>query len=445
MSVMLKKSFLFITSLFIIAFTNGQGIFESASQNQVNSGINLSGYARGEAWGANSSFDYASLFGEFALQGNLQTEKALLKADVRFREGVFLGENKSIVELKEAYAAYRGNTVDLYMGKQIVPWGRTDGFNPTNNLNPCNYFLLTTNPDDQLTGSFMLRTKYRPLRFTELELVFIPVFNPSVYRYDLFEISEEASFINAVLPERTFENGTWAARANFELSKIGFSFSYFNGYDPFYGYQVESVQMQPQPSIVLQPEFYRKQSIGVDFTAPIGTFILRGEAAYNITTGYKNEMHIPNPDIAYVAGIEKNIAGITAIVQYIGKYTINFETLNEPTLTNPANIVEYALTMVNYENTLFNRKIMHQQEEMNHAVMLSLSKSFSFDLITTSISGYYNITSEEYFVRPKINWKMANALTFSAVAIIMNGPEKSIFNNAGKVLGGYGFGLKVNF
>jgi hypothetical protein len=331
------------------------------------------------------------------------------------------------------------------LGKQITTWGRTDGFNPTNNLCPQNYFLLTTNPDDQLAGSFMLRTKFRPTQYAELELVLIPVLTPSVYRYDLFELSEETSFANAVLPKKTFKNGTWAARANFELSKIGFSFSYFNGYDPFYGYRVESAQMQPQLSIVLQPDFYRKQSIGADFAAPAGNFIIRGEAAYNTTTAYKNKMHIPNPDIAWVSGIEKNIAQITVIMQYIGKYTFNFEALTEPTLTNPANITEYALAMINFENTLFNRKIMHQQEEMNHAVMLSLSKSFRFDLVTTNISAYYNITSEEYFVRPEINWKMADALTLSAVANIMNGPEKSIFNNAGKILGGYGLGLKVNF
>jgi hypothetical protein len=424
---------------------HAQGIFESASQNHENSEINLNGYTRGEAWGGNNTYDYANLFGEFALQGKLQTEKALLKADVRFREGMFLGKNETVFELKEAYAAYQSNYADLYLGKQITTWGRTDGFNPTNNLCPQNYFLLTTNPDDQLRGNFMLRTKFRPTQYAELELVIIPVFTPSVYRYDLFDLSEETSFTNAVLPKKTFENGTWAARANIELSKIGFSLSYFNGYDPFYGYRVESVHMQGQPSIVLQPDFYRKQSIGADFAATLGNYIIRGETAYNITDGYKTEMHIPNPDIAWVAGIEKNIAQITVIMQYIGKYTFNFEALTEPTLTNPANITEYALAMINFENTLFNRKIMHQQEEMNHAVMLSLSKSFSFDIVTTSISAYYNITSEEYFVRPEINWKMADALTLSAVANIMNGPEKSIFNKAGKVLGGYGIGLKFNF
>lgn len=410
--------------------------------------LETGGFVRGVAWGGSEQFDYSSLFGELALKGSFGSQKAFLKADVRFREGLFLGERKTVVELKEAYAGLQSKYADFFLGNQIVTWGRTDGFNPTNNLNPNDYFFLTPDPDDQKLGNFMLRGKVRPFDAVELDLVAIPFFRPSVYRYDLFTLGEGVSFTEPQLPAVTFANGAFAARFNVELPAIGFSISYFNGYDPFYGFRMQSFNYTTAPEIVFIPDFYRKQSIGADFAVPAGVFIFRGEAAYNLTRDYEGLIHIPNPDLSYVAGVEFSFAGITAIAQYIGKYTIDFKPLVEPLLTNPidpAALYQYAFQMTEYEAGLNNRKIMHQQEETNHAVFLSLRRSFAFDVFTMGLSGYYDLTSDEYMVRPELKWKASDAVTVSLGGNLMDGPAKSIFDHAGKVLGGGYLGLTVNF
>ncbi|MDV7401827.1 hypothetical protein RZS08_60970, partial [Arthrospira platensis SPKY1] len=105
----------------------------------------------------------------------------------------------------------------------IVLWGRTDGFNPTANINPINYFFLSSDPDDQLMSNFMLRLRYRISRFSGFDIVGIPFYQSSGYRYDLFSISPFAYFSKDEIPDRAFKNSGIAARLNFEFPVAGFS------------------------------------------------------------------------------------------------------------------------------------------------------------------------------------------------------------------------------
>ena len=103
--------------------------------------------------------------------------------------------------------------------------------------------------------------------------------------------------------------------------------------------------------------------------------------------------------------------------------------LDDP--SDPLAIAYYAEAMIRYESARFNRKIFNQQEKTNHALSLTLSKSFAYDTWNAELTGYYNITSEEYMIRPKITWKATDALSLSAGGSYMKGPENSIFWYAG--------------
>ncbi len=439
-----------ILSLGLIAQTHAQGLFDSftseTKQEEKKSTIELSGYARGSAYGGSENYDYANLFGEFALKGKLSRQKAFLFADVRFREGLFFNEREFQAQLKEAYVGFTGDRLDLYLGNQIVSWGRTDGFNPTNSITPNDYFLLTHEPDDQKLSNFMLRGKYRFAKFSEIEVIAIPAYKPSVYRYDLFGMGAEAHFMPVELPEAKFENSTAAARLNFELPKAGFSLSFFHGYDPFYGFSIIDFSLSPI-LINYLPTPYLKNSFGVDFAVPIKSWIFRGEASYNHTSDYEENMHIPNPDIYYVVGVEKSLFDITAIFQFIGRFTFDFKELTEPTLSGftPEAILQYANDMISYESTQYIRKIFNQHEVTNHAVMLSLSRSFLFEEFRTEMTGYYNLTTKEYMLRPSLKWSINDNLSATFGGHFMKGPEGTIFDTSGRVMNGAFLGLMVSF
>jgi hypothetical protein len=253
-------------------------------------------------------------------------------------------------------------------------------------------------------------------------------------------MGEFTSFTQSTLPAKTFENGSVGTRFNFNLQNVGFSISYFRGFDPYYGFNLSSISMvEMVPSIQLTAQPYLKNTIGADFSLPIGSWIVRGEAAYNITKDYEENMYIPNPGINYVAGIEHSFWGITTILQYIGYYTFDFIPLEE--LPPPLNLNE----MIIRELTAFNRKIFYQQEKTNHAFSLSLSRSFAYETLSIEAMGYYNLTSEEWFIRPKLNWKITDHLETSIGGFYSAGPDESIFSYASKVLNGAFFEFRVSF
>ena len=443
---------LIIFNLGILFSAYGQGLFENEStelDTVADNFIEFNGFFRASAFGGSEAYDYSSIFGEFCLQSKLSQGKTYLFTDLRFREGIYFNEVNTDFQLKEAYAGYQSDKLDVFLGNQIITWGRTDGFNPTNNVTPNDYFFLTADLDDQKLSNFMLRIKYRFNPIFEIELIGIPIYKPSNYRFDLFDTGEGVSYGEVVLPNKTFENGSLAARLNFEFPKIGFSLSWFKGYDPFSGFNVQSVDWSTgMPLITNTATPYLKNTIGLDFALPVSSWILRGEAAYNITKEFEQNMHIPNPNFGYVAGLEHNFWGITTIFQYVGKYTIDFTELQEPILidpTNPLAQMQYAEDMIIYESTNFNRKMFYQQEETNHAVVVSLNKSFAYDTWNIELAGYYNITSEELMIRPKITWKISDILSTSFGGTYMEGPEKSIFNYSAPILSGAFLELKASF
>ena len=430
-------------SIFAVSVSNGQGLFESSQveeDDHINKGIEFNGYVRGSAYGGGEFYDYSSVFGEFCLQSKLSLGKTYLYADLRFRGGVNFDTEYLAFQLREVYAGYQSDKFDLFLGNQIVTWGRTDGVNPTNNITPNDYFFLTSDMDDQKLSNFMLRAKYRFSPVIDIDIIGIPVYKPSIYRYDLFDMGEGVSFGEPTLPEISFGNGSFATRLNFEFSKIGFSASWFRGYDPFYGFNVQSIDFSTgAPVIINSATPYLKNTIGVDFALPVNSWILRGEAAFNITDDYKQFMYVPNPDIAYVVGIEHDFWGLTTILQYAGKYTLDFTGLPLPVLTDPANPIAqilYAAEMIEYESASFNRKMFYQQEETNHAMVLILNKAFAYDTWNVELVGYLNITSEELMIRPKVTWKITDALATSLGGNYMTGPDNSIFAYSSPVLSG---------
>ncbi|MCD4768618.1 MAG: hypothetical protein K8R35_00425 [Bacteroidales bacterium] len=440
---MIKRwSLLIMLCLIAGTASRGQGLFESAQ-------VEFNGFVRGSAFGGSELYDYSSLFGEFCLQSKLSHGSTYLYADLRFRGGVNFDEEYVEIQLREVYAGYQSDKFDLFLGNQIVTWGRTDGFNPTNNITPNDYFFLTSDMDDQKLSSFMLRMKYRLSPVIDIELIGIPVYSPSNYRFDLFDLGEGVSYGEATLPGKSFGNGSVATRLNFEFSKIGFSVSCFRGYDPFYGFNVKSVDfITGEPVIINTATPYLKNTIGADFSMPVSSWILRGEAAYNITDDYEQFMYIPNPDITYVAGVEHDFWGVTTILQYVGKKTLDFTKLQLPVLSDPSDPlaqIQYAVEMIEYESALFNRKMFYQQEETNHAIVLLLSKAFAYDTWNVELAGYYNITSEDLMIRPKVTWRITDALTASLGGSYMSGPEKSIFDYSAPVLSGVFAELKASF
>lgn len=408
----------------------------------------LGGYVRGQAWYAHQASTFNALYGECALKVSGHTGAVFYASDVRARDGLFFNERQTLLELKEAYVGYRTSWFETSLGKQIYGWGRVEGFNPTNNLTVYDYFRLSDQPDDQKLGVFQWLLSVRPIDASTLTLVWQPLFTPSIYRYELFDMGQGVTFTDPVKPKPNLGQGNLSLRWNVEVPAVGFSLSYFNGYDPYHGINLVGFDLQPTPQLTYQPAYFRKQSIGADLALPIGSVIFRAEAAYDLSSDDADRVYLPKSDLNAVVGLETVLWGVTTLAQYQATFTSNWEAPVIPVLTNPSDPVEqyaFAYAMARYETALFNRKIMHQEKASQHALMLSLQRNLAFETLSLSVTGLYDLTTREYIVRPELAWSWTDALTFKWCGVWMDGPVRSLYDYAGKVLAGLGVGLTVTF
>jgi len=463
----IKRKILLICIVLLSGSFYGQGLFESAtagSGKPNKPAISFNGYGRGSVYGGSKSYDYQSIFAEFGIQGRLSINHAFLFADLRIRGGLQFDSLYATLQLKEVYAGYQSNKFDIYLGEKIISWGRTDGFNPVNNITPYDYFFLTADPDDQKLPNFLLDAKWHITPQIDMEGIIIPFYRPSIFRYDLFDLNESgdyqgflhyesiAEFSRFVFPAKTFKNTAVAAKLNFEFPAFGFSFSWFRGYSTMYGFDLDTAMISSfTPSklkynIYLNPQTYLKNTAGLDFEIPAGRWIFRGEMALNLTKNYRDNMYVPNPGMQYVAAVERDFGGWDFILQYIGSYTSRFEPLKEVPPYDPGNSLNDYMYNVTYnELTQFNRRTFYQQEKFNHALSLYIGKSFAHDAVRAEVTGYYNITSDEWFVRPQVTWNITDRLQTAIGGFYSAGPDKSIYSYSSDVLNGAFVQLKVSF
>lgn len=433
----------------VFAFTQEIITSDSIIKQNYNHEIQINGFTKAVAYAGGEKYDFANLYSEFSLQTKISKSNTYAFADIRFRNGISFGEKYSEFEIKEAFAKFATSKTDISLGNQIVNYGKTDGFSPCNYINAQNYFFLSDESDDQNLSSFLLRIKYRFIKNINADFIVIPVYKASVYRYDLFDLGQNTSFAQTIMPDKTFENTAFSAKINFDFPKISFATSFFHGFNTFYGFSIAEINFENnEPLISYTPKPYLKNSVNFECEIPVKSSIIKIDAAYNITKNYASNTNIPNPDLSYVAAIENYFAGFNTILQYIGKYTFNFNELSSPTLTDPANpllLLKYAQETIAYETENTNRKIFKQQKITNNALALTISKSFFYQTFNAEITGYYDFGSQEYIINPKIEYKISDNLKLKLGGFYINGPEKSIFSYSNPTLNGVFVSLSANF
>ncbi len=415
----------------------------------IETAVDLNGYARTSLWGGSKTFRLNTLFAEIVLQGELKKGNAFLQTEMRLRKGNQFGQEIQQMEIKSLMAGLQTNTLDLRMGYQNIAWGRTDGFNPTNFLQSQNYFFLTADPNDQLISTLALRLRLRLGKYAEVDLVGLPIYQPSVYRYELVELGPMVQFTKPAYPSPSPRNGSIAGRINIDLPGLGASVSAFRGYDPYHGFRIVSIDWaEGAPQTTHQATPFRKTSLGADIGIPTGPIILKAEAAWNKTERKANEIHIPQTYWMYVAGIETKIGSSTLIANYIGHLTPYFIPLSTPVLTdhmNPAAQQHYANELIEHESHHFNRRVFHQQKKTNHALSITWLRRFSYDTWEAQLTLYHDLTSKETLIRPTLKWAYTDHLSFSVGGQYLQGEENSLFNYSSPILNGAIAEIRVHF
>lgn len=436
---------------------SGGGLFEAASSGQdvdaaetAEKGLSLEwgGYVRGDVFVGTMADvqnpdqrDAAinAAYGEVAFQPRVKTGSwGGAFVDLRFRYGQQLDEFKLWVDPREAYASAYLGPVELRLGKQVVVWGRADGFNPTSNIAPLDFRIRSPVEDDRRIGTVGARgfLTFNPVK---LEAVWMPLYEPTMY--PTFDIDDTVtSFVDPDYPNLDFRNSLVAARLHLELSAFEASVSYLNGFAPLPGIALESFQVgsesvgAPERGYIhLQRRAYRQQVIGADFATTVSDwFGLRGEAAYRIPFKHEERYWAAKPDIQWVLGIDREFGPVSIIAQYLGKYTFDWEWPRRPDgrgadgilALNPNNPSDVQMAENAILNTLFNtnQSLFNQLHTWQTLASLRVEWKTLHETLSISALGLYNFSTSEWFVSPKIGYQITDGLNVYLGAEIYNGP-----------------------
>ena len=179
--------------------------------------------------------------------------------------------NENELQLREAYITWYPNWGEVKVGKQIHAWGAVDGNNPTDNLNPYDYYYMFLPGAERKVGTVSGSVKYY-WNDWQMEGVFIPK-----HEGNRFPFGEEAFPLDIPMsaPKLMDEEpgSEFGFRFQSTLGSSDFSLSYFDGRDRSFSYVGVTNSMRSF--------FYRKTSVlGFDLVSFIGDFTNRFEIAH---------------------------------------------------------------------------------------------------------------------------------------------------------------------
>ena len=202
--------------------------------------------------------------------------------------------NENEFQLREAYLMWYPSWGEAKVGKQIHAWGAVDGNNPTDNLNPYDYYYMFLPGAERKVGTISVSVKYY-WNDWQMEGVFIPE-----HEGNRFPFGEEAFPLDIpmVAPKLMDQEpgSEFGFRLQSTLGSSDFSISYFDGRDR--SFTPVGYNELPNPMLSV---FYRNTSVlGFDLVSFIGDFTNRFEIGYFSTENDAESDMKPFNDASYI-------------------------------------------------------------------------------------------------------------------------------------------------
>jgi hypothetical protein len=430
----------------ILLFTTlclpAHSLFEDALQKDPSSSARfnyeLNGYVRGVFYVGpipeKSGYQTKDKYGEAALKLRLRTGRiGDAYGELRFRNVNNSEGSASAITLREAYVnAYLG-AFDLRIGQQIVLWGKSDGYNPTNVITPLDLLVFSPDEDDRRISNFLIRAYYN-WSVLRLEAIWVPVYESSVLPFSKVELPEGIQLGQPNYPDNAIEHSAIALKLHYEGASLDATLSYFNGLLPMPGLSA----CTENSILTIYPTAYRNHMLGADFSTTVGPYGLRGEFAYR--EPYEKEdtwQSIPNRQVEYILGVDREFGNFSMIVQYIGKHVFDYEELAQVDQSSP--------DFIKYKIALWNRILSGQLKKWTHAISFRLAWKLYHETLSLEILGQINLSTKEAFFKPKLSYELADNLALTMGVQIYHGPDDTLFGLLDKINSAGFIELKASF
>ena len=218
-------------------------------------------------------------------------------------------------DLREAYLDYHARHWGLRAGRQLVIWGAADGVRITDLVSPMDMTeFLAQDYDDIRMPVNALRLFFYNEKM-KFEAIALPTFQGYVLPvtasnpWNILPVGSPLPVVwdsEAGQPAFRLSNMEYGGRLSFTLPGIDFAVAGLYTWNKMPVLQYKPTMTQ----ITVSPHYYRMGFIGGDFSKPLGQFVLRGEAAYNIDKHFNytaEAMAIPQKgfhSLNWLAGID---------------------------------------------------------------------------------------------------------------------------------------------
>jgi len=331
------------------------------------------------------------------------------------------------VDLREGYLRWRGERLDLTLGKQIIAWGVADGINPTDRLCPQNQTIVSSDPDDRRMGIPALRADLY-LDAVTLTGIWQPFFEDSKLRLSRLPQGAEVLVDEVDLPARTLSNSIGAVKCAVDPGgATSFSVSYYNGWDSFPDIILnQAVTSDEGTSVRVTPVFNRIRNLGLDFSHVWGEVILRGEAAYtHVVNRGRRSPGRRKSTFQWIVGPEwEGFEKFTVNLQYGMTHVIDFRTVpgdDEALGDDPQAGID-----------AFNVSMNRQMNRTTPVATLRLDYRLLHDTLLLQFRGLYYTRDEEVRLRPQIAYDINDRLKATLAAYLCFGPAGSRFHRYGE-------------
>jgi hypothetical protein len=282
------------------------------------------------------------------------------------------------IQALEAYVRVHFARADLYLGKQIVAWGRADGLNPTDNLTPRDYTVMLPFEDDQRFGTPGARVDLFLMQEHTLTLFASPSFEPA--RIPLPAELEETK------PARSLSNTSVGVKLDKTAEGVDWSVSYYRGFSLL-------------PSVDEATLRYdRITVIGADIARNYGRFGFRGELAYVDTADDAGtDPTVRNPHLYWIAGVDRTFFDdLNLNLQFFQRRTRahrEAETFGEAQARSTAAL---------------NAVLQGQQDSVSNGVTFRVSNQWLNDTLEAELFAAINITRDNSFLRPLVTYAFSD-------------------------------------
>lgn len=324
--------------------------------------------------------------------------------------------------LREGYLYYRSGSLDLTAGQQIIPWGKSDGINPTDFHTAKNNSFF--NPDDEVKrrGAASVKLNFTPEEGAApwtFTTIWTPIFARSKHLISSQSIPSGVTLRDPEAPPVTFSNGEISEKVAYTGSGWDASLSYFNGWNHKPELQERSHRLLGfTPVVDVEQVFRRIQAVGMDGSYSTELWVYRIESAYIVTENHDGENPLVMPTHwDSVLGAERPFGDHFRVQgQFVMRYFPRFKSADQ--VSGP----DAVSTGVNRTLASTNALLLGYQEQNQPAGSLRVSYTDQENAFESEIFFLQNFNGSDFLIRPKMSYGWTDLIRSTLGAEVYGGP-----------------------